>query len=52
MTELVGAAVVGGFYAHTHEAIHVHYKCERCSHKFYKTYEIYNEDLGKLQDWG
>uniref|UniRef100_A0A914KK98 Uncharacterized protein n=1 Tax=Meloidogyne incognita TaxID=6306 RepID=A0A914KK98_MELIC len=52
LSELIGAAVVGGFYDHTHECVEIDFKCNYCEKTFKRTYEIISADIGNSALWG
>ena len=52
LSELVGAAVVGGFYDHTHECVEIDFKCDYCEKTFKRTYEIISAEDGNSAEWG
>uniref|UniRef100_A0A915N7G8 Uncharacterized protein n=1 Tax=Meloidogyne javanica TaxID=6303 RepID=A0A915N7G8_MELJA len=52
LSEVVGAALVGGFHDHTHECIEIDFKCNYCEKTFKRTYEIISADRGKSDRWG
>ncbi|KAL7071752.1 hypothetical protein ACQ4LE_009194 [Meloidogyne hapla] len=52
VSELVGAAIVGGFYDHTHECVEIEFTCNYCEKVFKRTYEIISADKGTSALWG
>ncbi|KAI1698316.1 hypothetical protein Ddc_19169 [Ditylenchus destructor] len=52
LTEVVGAAMVGGFHDLTHECVEVIYNCQKCESEFRRTYEIVDAKTGTSSEWG
>jgi len=51
-SELAGAVFTGGFHDVTHECVQIDFECKYCPGEYPVTYEIINEETGKVADYG